>query len=502
MLHVLKQPGLARMALKCRMRSFTVPHVNNALFQALTHFSTMTQRAASKSLPTLKHKEDSKLPQSKSVKQAIKYLDLNAVPIEPNNMQPASRLSAPASDCIPVFTDFPSLSLGEYSGDKENGVPHGTGKLVLADGGRFYSGHFIHGNITGQGEFKSNTGVIYKGEWVNGKFQGLGTLKNRKAGVTFVGKFIAGVPVGDGELSAKHCKYTGGFRNGKRHGQGKLVVSRADGTPSVVYEGAFSDGVEHGSGSLTSYDDTNTVRGCYTGTFENGVAQGQGCYTSAQFTLTGVFGQGVVERGECTVQYTDGATYAGIVSAGQRNGPGVYTSSAGVRYAGVFKNNTLSGEVKIYPNLGHDDHYDTVVCTNNQIMTYVHTHCACTDTFLPTYRGTYHGALDQKSPIKRAHGQGELRCGPHTWVGQWQHGRLYTGSGVVSMKDGTMLEGSWTKGVFSQQLQQQQLITQQADAVVTSSVATLAEVEGEATAAAKSTATASSDEHTVKGNKC
>lgn len=40
--------------------------------------------------------------------------------------------------------------------------------------------------------------------------------------------------------------YTGGFLNGKRHGQGKMVYANGD-----VYEGAWSRGKMHGQGTYT-----------------------------------------------------------------------------------------------------------------------------------------------------------------------------------------------------------------------------------------------------------
>lgn len=65
---------------------------------------------------------------------------------------------------------------GEYTGQLQNGVPHGLGYLLLPDGTR-YKGEWKEGKPHGRGAINYAGGTIYKGEFVEGKKHGYGKQK-------------------------------------------------------------------------------------------------------------------------------------------------------------------------------------------------------------------------------------------------------------------------------------------------------------------------------------
>ena len=81
-----------------------------------------------------------------------------------------------------------------YSGQHINGVPHGSGKLVM-DGGGIYEGQFRGGWFHGQGVMRWPGGQVYEGEWVNGAQHGFGKLTDATGRVQYQGQWANGKPL-------------------------------------------------------------------------------------------------------------------------------------------------------------------------------------------------------------------------------------------------------------------------------------------------------------------
>jgi hypothetical protein len=59
-------------------------------------------------------------------------------------------------------------ALGSYTGELEDGVPHGNGRMDLHNGD-VYEGAFVQGEFHGRGEYRWASGEAYRGEFVRGE---------------------------------------------------------------------------------------------------------------------------------------------------------------------------------------------------------------------------------------------------------------------------------------------------------------------------------------------
>jgi hypothetical protein len=87
-----------------------------------------------------------------------------------------------------------------YDGELENGIKHGQGTLILADGAK-YEGQFQNGKYDGRGTLIFANGAKYEGQFRNGKYDGRGTL-----------------------IFADGAEHKGEFRNGKIY-NGKYIIT-------------------------------------------------------------------------------------------------------------------------------------------------------------------------------------------------------------------------------------------------------------------------------------
>jgi hypothetical protein len=111
---------------------------------------------------------------------------------------------------------------GLYTGEIENGIPHGQGTYTFPNGEK-YVGKFHDGKRHGQGTFTYSYGEKYVGEFKDGKRHGHGIFTS---------------PYG--------TKYVGEYKDDKRHGQGTFTLSTGE-----KYEGEFQDNKRHGHGIFT-----------------------------------------------------------------------------------------------------------------------------------------------------------------------------------------------------------------------------------------------------------
>ena len=116
-----------------------------------------------------------------------------------------------------------------YSGEvDENGLPHGTGIMLLPDG-RCYTGEFAHGKRRGEGKLWQEKGgkLLYSGEWRDDKRCGMG--KGYAAdGIYYEGEWLNGMRHGTGEAKVggySGFKVTGTWEQDRPVGRVKLSCS-------------------------------------------------------------------------------------------------------------------------------------------------------------------------------------------------------------------------------------------------------------------------------------
>jgi len=195
-----------------------------------------------------------------------------------------------------------SFDGGTYTGILENSKPHGRGTKTCFDGttieGTFSAGELQDDSVI----VNYSNGDVYKGEFKNGEKHG-------------VGKLICN----NGDV------YEGEFENGKKHGVGKLICNNGD-----VYDGKFENGKKHGVGSICN-------------------SEGYFIYLNGIESVEGVIklNNGYEYKGEMlnlqphgygTARYIDGGAYEGNFKNGKNHGFGELTYTNGDVYKGKFEN--------------------------------------------------------------------------------------------------------------------------------------------------------------------
>ena len=89
----------------------------------------------------------------------------------------------------------------EYTGKWKNGLPNGYGKHIYPDGS-YYKGNYEEGFKQGEGTFECKN-YKYSGQWQNDEFHGRGHYTS----------------------SLYHIEYEGEYKNGIKHGFGKLLYA-------------------------------------------------------------------------------------------------------------------------------------------------------------------------------------------------------------------------------------------------------------------------------------
>eukprot|EP00826_Nyctotherus_ovalis_P025456 TRINITY_DN1972_c0_g4_i1.p1 TRINITY_DN1972_c0_g4~~TRINITY_DN1972_c0_g4_i1.p1 ORF type:complete len:281 (-),score=80.59 TRINITY_DN1972_c0_g4_i1:116-958(-) len=132
--------------------------------------------------------------------------------------------------------------VGRFVGDKLNGM----GRRVKSDG-TYYEGNFVNGIPNGRGLQHFANGDKYSGEFKDGKYHGEGTLTKQRGKYIFKGTFLNGRLNGQGSYQevGTSKSYVGEFLNGKEHGIGIAISKEGD-----RYEGNFVNGKRHGKGTL------------------------------------------------------------------------------------------------------------------------------------------------------------------------------------------------------------------------------------------------------------
>lgn len=143
-----------------------------------------------------------------------------------------------ASDnCSIIFND--KTYVGTYIGDTKNGVPHGEGRFEGTCNQKklTYDGHWTHGKMSGFGNLECEEYTLHFNN-SEGIFDRIGPFK---------GEMINGIPNGYGVFSSINSEgtpwtYTGEWKDGIFHGQGKSVWSDESSTSQIgtYVKGVFS----------------------------------------------------------------------------------------------------------------------------------------------------------------------------------------------------------------------------------------------------------------------
>jgi hypothetical protein len=276
---------------------------------------------------------------------------------------------------------------GEFEGQISGGKPNGFGKMSVPIGE--YEGEFVDGLPSGIGILKTFGGTI-ESEFLNGIPHGFGTAEvispeilsqHARYGMLSISN-VSGCEIRD--------KYRGFFKDGKYHGEGRMIY--ADGS---VYDGEWKEGKINTKITYTG--------GAYEGEWKEGLKQGTGkmiyaeghilkcefihCSAALRPLLMGrmkqttcsvydgewkynsdfpddphqphgrgkmTFGNGNVYKGEWKegslhgkgkMTYVNGDTHEGEWSESYKNGKGVFTSINGHQDIGIWAYNKLQVEV-------------------------------------------------------------------------------------------------------------------------------------------------------------
>lgn len=132
--------------------------------------------------------------------------------------------------------------------------------------------------------------------------------------------------------------YVGGFKDGMKHGVGKMTFADGDDDPdnNPYYEGAFEANLRQGEGKELYTDGS-----VYEGSFWGDLRHGEGTFTfSNGDKYQGDFVDGV-RTGKGVYTWANGDTYTGDFVEGDMNGTGTYTLASGKSYKGKFENGQI-----------------------------------------------------------------------------------------------------------------------------------------------------------------
>ncbi len=198
---------------------------------------------------------------------------------------------------------------GKYKGEIENNLPHGKGEYIYNNGTK-YQGTFVKGNIDGNGSIKYPGGGSFEGSTTRGSLES-GELKYDNGDV-----------------------FVGTFRDGKRHGEGKLVKSNGD-----VYEGYFLKDELNGKGEILYAKGDH-----YEGRFKDSKLNGQGFIKFKNGDrFEGRFENNFLE-GDGEKKFANGDHYKGDFENDKLNGKGFIVLANGRYEQGTFRNNNLDGK--------------------------------------------------------------------------------------------------------------------------------------------------------------
>ena len=229
---------------------------------------------------------------------------------------------------------------------------------------------------------------------------------------------------------AEMAKYFGGFKDGKRHGDGQLEWIDPE-TPFSEFMGAFADGVPHGMGIITCRNNRT-----YKGDFQKGKpTEGMVEYPDKSEYCGGV--NLVIERdGYGQITYADGETWVGEWRDDKRQGKGMHTKGK-VIIEGVYVEDVLiMGQRKVDDEVFFGEFNPAGEYHGKGQLTYMEG---------KEYMGGWANGLHD--------GWGTYRDSTSVFEGRWKEGRKE--QGTLKYENGDSYIGTFTEdgmkdcGVFS-----------------------------------------------------
>ncbi|MFY0616765.1 MORN repeat-containing protein [Shimia sp.] len=165
--------------------------------------------------------------------------------------------------------------------------------------------------------------------------------------------------VSEGNATWQGLKYTGGLKNYKPHGEGKLAlagyeeyfgtwvdgVRQAEGYTKILFrdakrEGTFNDDLLLDGQGTQVFDSGDR----YEGQFRAGLRHGRGVYRFADGAIyEGAFVENT-RHGTGTLKFANGDVFTGDFKENERTGDGTYSFASGSRYSGGFLNGKWHGQ--------------------------------------------------------------------------------------------------------------------------------------------------------------
>jgi len=155
---------------------------------------------------------------------------INVNDLSSNNIKGTSEIKP--TENVPT-TETITWGNGSYTGELDNGKPHGYGSIKYKDG-YIFEGQWIHGKKNGNGILTYPSGAQYIGEWKEDNIYGSGKMEYSKVDRAELSN--------DDSIAAKTSNYTSSSESKKDLDE--KTISWADGK----YTGEILDGKPHGYG--------------------------------------------------------------------------------------------------------------------------------------------------------------------------------------------------------------------------------------------------------------
>ena len=251
---------------------------------------------------------------------------------------------------------------GKYTGEINNGKPHGYGIFLEAnyynnddgydsmdyDWEYKYEGRFKDGLFHGKGEFTvDNPFICYKGNFKDGKYNGLGYIYHDSNDYyDYNGNFL------NGEFHDKNAKYRY-FILDDSDTERMLKGHKFDNVEEIriIYNGEFKNGNKNGYGELVKsvkcYGDNYDYE-TYKGAWENNNKHGKGILRQHTHVETQYIPCSVRQTERTEIDYVKYETYETTWINGKMNGACTFISENGGKYEGNMKDNEKYGLFTTY----------------------------------------------------------------------------------------------------------------------------------------------------------
>ena len=251
---------------------------------------------------------------------------------------PASRPTAAAEKTTRTI-HYPSG--GSYTGETRNDRPDGFGTMSYSFGDYqkrdYYTGEWKAGQRHGKGKLVYRNGMVKDGLWENGAFREAAKSAEKPAASQPQAASPQPQPAAKPAAATSEPKapekemltyedgsiYFGEVLDDEPNGVGTMTYPSNDRWRRKEYTGAWRDGLRHGKGRMVW-----TFGDVYDGDWVNGQMSGKGKY-----------------------QYADGRRYTGDWKDGKQHGRGIFRDAKGMVYDGPFANGMQEGVFTVYPSL-------------------------------------------------------------------------------------------------------------------------------------------------------